>query len=101
MALIFGLLTVNILSNLAMSTLSQIIISFGVTLGYLSHLLLDELNSLAVKSTLKLKPKKSFGTALKLTSCSSFATACMYTSLSYLISSNKQLLLFALKQIVR
>lgn len=101
MALIFGLLTVNILSNLAMSTLSQIIISFGVTLGYLSHLLLDELNSLAVKSTLKLKPKKSFGTALKLTSCSSFATACMYTSLSYLISSNKPLLLFALKQIVR
>lgn len=98
MALIFGLLTATFLSQLAMSSQSQIAISLAVTLGYLSHLLLDELNSLAVKSTLKLKPKKSFGTALKLTSSSSLATASMYVSLCYLLSLNKLVIFATLAQ---
>lgn len=100
MAFIFGLVCLSLLSYFPMSTYSQATISFGVTLGYLSHLTLDELNSLATLSSLRLKPKRSFGTALKLTSCSSLATATMYVSLCYLISLHKLLILYLIQQLL-
>jgi hypothetical protein len=55
-------------------------------------LLLDELNSLGIGSGFVLKPKKSLGTALKLTGYSARATAVMYVVLCYLLYWNKAIL---------
>jgi hypothetical protein len=89
MGLIFGLTAVTVLSNYPLSKVTLIILGGSVVVGYLCHLTLDELNSMATTSIFALKPKKSFGTALKLTSCSSLATAVMYVMLCYLIFLNK------------
>lgn len=92
MALIFGLLTAQILKFYQLKPSNVYILSSAVIAGYLCHLLLDELNSLKGNGISPLKPKKSFGTALKLTASSSMATACMYITLCYLLSINYALL---------
>ena len=92
MALIFGLLTTQVLKFYQLKPTHIYILSSAVITGYLCHLLLDELNALKSSGTSSLKPKKSFGTALKLTANSSVATACMYITLCYLLSINYAIL---------
>ncbi|MCP8352649.1 metal-dependent hydrolase [Candidatus Synchoanobacter obligatus] len=93
MALIFSLSTLTILNHYPINPIARLVLCGAVLVGYLCHLTLDELNSLKTASTLALKPKKSFGTALKLTTPSSKATAIMYTSLCYLLYINQGLIL--------
>ena len=100
MALIFGLLTTHILKFYQFPPKNIYILSIAVVTGYLCHLLLDELNSLRGSAGSPLKPKKSFGTALKLTANSSTATACMYITLCYLLSMNYALLPKTLQHIM-
>ncbi|MEC7030374.1 MAG: metal-dependent hydrolase, partial [Pseudomonadota bacterium] len=84
MALIFGLVTAQILKFYQFYIYDIYVLSSAVICGYLCHLLLDELNSLKGSGASLLRPKKSFGTALKLTASSSTSTACMYLTLCYL-----------------
>lgn len=99
MAFILGLITASIVST-HLPLRVTLILSTSVTLGYLCHLLLDELVSLYVKSSFYLKPKKSFGTALKLTANSSKATAVMYSILCYLSFANKALIKYTFKLLI-
>ncbi len=93
MALIFGLLTAKLLKFYNFPKDHIYILCGAIIAGYLCHLLLDELNSLKASSTsISIKTKRSFGTALKLTATSSTATACLYITLCYLLSINHALL---------
>ena len=67
----------------------MIILGGSVVVGYLCYLTLEGLSSMVTASIFALKPKKSFGTALKLTSCSSPATAVMHAVLCYFIFVNR------------
>ena len=97
MAFILGLICATILNTQNITNAEKLIISTSITLGYLCHLLLDELVSIMVKSSLYLKPKKSFGTALKLTANSSVSTAFTYITLCSLVFMNKSFIKYIIK----
>ncbi|MCF7974767.1 MAG: metal-dependent hydrolase [Phycisphaerae bacterium] len=66
-------------------------LSVSVGLGFLSHLVLDELYSAVNFDGKSLGPKKSFGTALTLTSPSALATTGTYGLLGMLVYLNLEL----------
>jgi len=63
-------------------------ISLGLGLGFLAHLVLDEMYSAVSFDGLRIEPKKSFGTALTLVSPSTFTTVCAYVVLGTLVFLN-------------
>jgi membrane-bound metal-dependent hydrolase YbcI (DUF457 family) len=64
--LLSALLTLTLLNQIELDVNIKIIISLGVGLGYLCHLILDELNSTVNLGGIPFIPNKSIGTALKL-----------------------------------
>ena len=65
-----------------------LVISLGLGLGFLAHLVLDEVYSAVNFDGLSIGPKKSFGTAVALTSPSKIATISAYLVLSTLVFLN-------------
>jgi hypothetical protein len=91
-ALIFG--EIAYLLCMCDDELLRLFKSGGVVIGYLSHLLLDELYSLHWKRG-RLRLKKSFGTALKLWGDSVWANISTYAKLglvSYLVMQDQHLI---------
>jgi len=96
MALIMGLLTITLLSQYHFSTISLQIIGISMVAGYLCHLILDELNSAVNLSGIPFIPKRSLGSALKLTTKSTIPTVTMYLVLTFLIFTNQKILFVVL-----
>ena len=61
-----AMLTLTLLNQIELDVNIKIIISLGVGLGYLCHLILDELNSAVNLGGIPFIPNKSIGTAVKL-----------------------------------
>jgi len=76
--ILFGLLAVWILEFLDMSGHERLIIGAAVSIGYLGHLILDEMHSSINLHGHSLLPKQSLGSALKLYSSSRLATLFVY-----------------------
>ena len=93
MAMIFGLVVVSALIPYKMKSTAIVALSMSVVVGYLCHLLLDELNSVVNLDGKPFRPKKSLGTAMKLTASTSLTTAFMYMTLSSLLFLNQKFLL--------
>ena len=93
MAMIFGLVVVSALIPYKMKSTAIAALSMSVVVGYLCHLLLDELNSAVNLDGKPFRPKKSLGTAMKLTASTSLTTAFMYMTLSGLLFFNQKFLL--------
>jgi membrane-bound metal-dependent hydrolase YbcI (DUF457 family) len=64
--LLSALLTLTLLNQIDLDVNIKIIISLGVGLGYLCHLILDELNSTVNLGGIPFIPNKSIGTAVKI-----------------------------------
>lgn len=82
-----------LLRPLELGPTDVIVIALGVGLGFLAHLVLDEIYAAIDFNGLKLEPKKSFGTAVTLASPSLLATACAYITLGGLVFLNWALIL--------
>jgi len=93
MAIIMGLLAILVLKNYNFSNETLKVIGISVVVGYLCHLILDELNSAVNLSGIPFIPKKSLGSALKLTSDSKLSTTIMYMVLLFLLFINKNILI--------
>jgi hypothetical protein len=91
MAVIVTLTACLALSFLNLPRLDVIALSLSVGLGFLSHLVLDELYSAVNFDGVRLGPKKSFGTALTFGSPSILTTASAYALLCILVYLNLEL----------
>ena len=87
-ALIATLIVPILLQMFALPYLDLAAISISVGLGYLSHLVLDEVHSTIDFEGKKFSPKKSLGTALSLTSPSKPVTFVAYLLLLGLVVYN-------------
>ncbi|PIE33788.1 hypothetical protein CSA56_09750 [candidate division KSB3 bacterium] len=87
------LATPLVLASFRLASQDVIAISLGVGLGFLSHLILDELYSTIDFEGHRIKPKKSLGTALAFTGPSKKVTLAAYLLLAALIVYNRWLLL--------
>ncbi len=67
---IITLTTTCILLSQKLSLFDSMIVSAAIGIGYLSHLILDELNSMVNLSGIPFIPKRSLGTALKISTSS-------------------------------
>lgn len=67
-----------------------ILAGFAIAVGYLGHLVLDEIYSTVNFHGLVFRPKKSLGSALKFTSSSRIATVAVYLALAVVLFSNLQ-----------
>ena len=65
-----------------------LVVGLAITAGYLSHLVLDEINSTVNLSGIPFKPKKSLGTALSLTGGSKLTTTAIYVALVLFLVMN-------------
>ncbi len=66
----------------------RFVIASSFMLGFLTHLLLDEIYASITISGLRIKPKKSFGTALKWFAPSLYANVILNLILIYLVIDN-------------
>jgi len=64
--LLSAMLTLTLLNQIDLDLNIKMMVSLGVGLGYLCHLILDELNSTVNLGGIPFIPNKSIGTALKL-----------------------------------
>ena len=64
--LLSAMLTLTLLNQIDLDLNIKMMVSMGVGLGYLCHLILDELNSTVNLGGIPFIPNKSIGTALKL-----------------------------------
>jgi len=62
-----------------------VLAGFAVGIGYLGHLILDEIYSTVNFHGLAFQPKKSLGSALKFASSSHFTTAAVYLALTAIL----------------
>ena len=93
MALIFGLLVVTVLMPYSLKAHIKVALAMSVVIGYMCHLLLDELNSAVNLDGKPFRPKKSLGSAMKLTASTSLSTAMLYMTLSSLLFLHQNFLL--------
>ncbi len=77
-AILFGLLTVWLLNFFSIFISQKLILGLAITVGYLGHLVLDEIYSSVNLNGRSLLPKQSLGSALKLYSSSKIATFIFY-----------------------
>lgn len=84
-AILFGLITVWLLNFLSILNDQKIFLGLGVSVGYLGHLILDEIYSSVNLKGHSLLPKQSLGNALKLYSSSRAASLLFYTLILFLI----------------
>ena len=94
MALIMGLLAIVAMSPYQFSNASLRVVGASVVVGYLCHLILDELNSAVNLSGTPFIPKKSLGSALKLTVQSRILTIFMYIVLLLLVFVNQKIIIY-------
>jgi uncharacterized membrane protein YeaQ/YmgE (transglycosylase-associated protein family) len=73
-----GLITIWILEHFSIDFNQALIVGFAVFVGYLGHLILDEIYSTINLKGLSVLPKKSLGSALKLWSPSGKTTFMVY-----------------------
>jgi len=82
-----GLLTVWLLRFFSIFNGQELFIGLAIAVGYLGHLILDEIYSSVNLSGYSFLPKKSFGSALKFYSSSGITTLLFYFSI-FLLASN-------------
>ena len=87
-ALVMGLVAMSISGLLGLGEKLALVVGLAITAGYLSHLVLDEINSTVNLSGIPFKPKKSLGTALKLTGGSRMTTTAIYLALALFVVMN-------------
>jgi hypothetical protein len=87
-ALVIGLAAMSVSGRLGIGEKMALAVGLAITAGYLSHLVLDEINSTVNLSGIPFKPKKSLGTALKLTGGSKITTTAIYVALVLLLVMN-------------
>ena len=92
-ALVFGLGAMKISEMIGLYYKTSVSFGLAVSIGYLCHLLLDELNSGVNLSGGSFLPKKSLGTALQLWAPSAITSILMYITLFSLIVLNMNLLI--------
>jgi len=85
--LIFGLVCFHFLNSLGSEAKQSLILSFALFLGYISHLILDEIYSGINFKGIFFIPKKSLGSALKFFSGSQWANTITYAVLVVLVVS--------------
>jgi len=83
--LISMLATLQIVNRFDLSIMDKMIISISIGLGYLSHLILDEVYSMVNIGGVPFKVKRSLGSALELFSKSKVATIFAYIILLILL----------------
>ncbi len=83
-ALLSSLLILAILNNFNLALTTKMAISLAVGIGYLSHLILDELNSVVNLKGIPFVPNKSSGSALKMYSNNRIVTLFVYISVIFL-----------------
>ena len=88
MMVIVTCITALVLEPLHLKPTDALVISLSVGIGFLSHLALDEIYSGVSLEGLVLGPKRSFGTALTLTSPSKVVTVITYLVLAALLFWN-------------
>ncbi|MBT3947530.1 MAG: hypothetical protein HOF39_05160 [Candidatus Marinimicrobia bacterium] len=82
------LVTLTVLNHFELDTNIIITLSLGVGLGYLCHLILDELNSVVNLGGIPFIPNKSIGTALKLYSKNWKTSLVVYVAISWFLYQN-------------
>ena len=82
---IMGLSALLVVRYLGHTELQAFVFAAGVFLGFLSHLILDEIHSLVDLEGIPFIPKRSLGTALKFVSSSAAVTTSTYTILAALV----------------
>jgi len=82
------LISLTILNQFELENNIKIALSLGLGLGYLCHLILDELNSVVNLGGLPFIPNKSIGTALKLYSKNWKISLAIYIALGFLLFQN-------------
>ena len=87
-ALVMGLVAMSVSGLLGIGEKATLAVGLAITAGYLSHLVLDEINSTVNLSGIPFKPKKSLGTALKLTGGSKMMTTAIYVALVVFLVMN-------------
>jgi membrane-bound metal-dependent hydrolase YbcI (DUF457 family) len=81
---LFGLLTIWILQYFSLDFYQKLILGVAVFVGYLGHLILDEIYSTVNLRGFSILPKKSLGSALKFWSSSKSATLLVYFLIIFL-----------------
>lgn len=91
MALIVGMVLFSFAARLGFSDWFSFLLGVSMAIGFLSHLLLDELYSLLNPHGKHFVPNKAFGTAFKLFSSYTLSTALTYIVLITLLVGNYSL----------
>ena len=86
-ALLAGLLTIQLSHKFSILKGRELLVGLAVTVGYLGHLILDEIYSSVNLSGHSLLPKQSLGSALKFFSSSSVSTTLFYLLIVFLLLS--------------
>lgn len=84
-ATIFALLSYLLADLFSLGQTERQMLAYGVGIGYLGHLVLDEIYAMINFQGLKFKPKKSLGSALKFFSGSTTANVFTYSLLLILL----------------
>ncbi len=88
--IIAGAATILIARHYGLSTVTAHLFGAGMAIGYLAHLILDELHAGITLDGIPFNPKKSLGTALKLFSDSNGVNIATYLMLTVLVYSALQ-----------
>ena len=86
------LITLSCLNYFSLSPNIKMILSISIGIGYLSHLILDEMNSLVNLEGVPFIPKKSLGSALKLFSSQWKITLIVYIAVIILFVKNWEII---------
>ena len=84
-AILSVLITFSILELFSFDSYAVMMISLAVGIGYLSHLVLDELNSTVNLGGMPFFPNKALGTALKFYSNNMVITLALYLGILFLV----------------
>ena len=87
-AVLSSLITLSILNIYIESVDLKLLFSLSVGIGYLCHLVLDELNSVVNLGGMPFVPNKSLGTALKFVSKNKLLNVILYSLITILIYCN-------------
>ena len=98
-AILSVLISLSIVNFFNISSVIKIIVCLSVGLGYLSHLLLDEMNSIVNLEGVPFFPKKSLGSALKLFSKNKIVNSLVYLAVIVLLWSNLGIFVEAFSEI--